>query len=166
MRSKLATLRRDILVNMVLASWLVPPPARAAVFRRVGMQLGSGVNVRAGCFFGGTDVRIGAGTFVNYKCFFDNSESITLGRDCSLGMEVMLCTSSHEIGDARKRAGVDRAASITIGDGCWLGARATVLPGVKVGDGCVIAGGSVVTADCEPNGLYAGNPAKRVRDLA
>jgi maltose O-acetyltransferase len=163
--SRLATLRRDVLLNMLLGSWLVPPPLRAAAFRLLGMQLGNRVNVRARCFFGGTNVRIGTRTFVNYICFFDNSDSITLGENCSLGMEVMLCTSSHEIGDPDQRAGQGVSAPISIGDGCWLGTRVTVLPGVTIGDGCVIAAGSVVTGDCGPNGLYAGSPAKRIRGL-
>lgn len=53
----------------------------------------------------------------------------------------------------------------TVGDGCWIGANATILPGVTVAPGCVIAAGAVVTKDTEPDGLYAGVPARRVRDL-
>jgi maltose O-acetyltransferase len=48
----------------------------------------------------------------------------------------------------------------------WMGARVTVLPGVTVGDGCVIAAGAVVTKDCEPGGVYAGLPARRIRSVA
>ena len=164
--ARLATLRRDIIVNMLLGSWLVPPPLRVSALRRFGMHLGEGVNVRARCFFGGTDVQMGARTFVNYGCFFDNSASIVLGSDCQLGMEVMLCTSSHELGPASRRAGADAPAPIVVGPGCWLGARSTLLPGATLGAGCVIAAGSVVTGECPPNGLYAGVPAKRVRDLS
>lgn len=50
-------------------------------------------------------------------------------------------------------------------DGCWLGGNVTVLPGVTIGRGCVIAAGAVVTKSCDPNGLYAGVPARRIRDL-
>jgi maltose O-acetyltransferase len=49
---------------------------------------------------------------------------------------------------------------ITIGDDVWIGGHSTVLPGVKIGDGAVIAAGSVVTKDVEPCALVAGNPAK------
>lgn len=54
---------------------------------------------------------------------------------------------------------------ITVGDGCWIGARAVILPGVTIGDGCVIAAGAVVSKDCAPNGMYAGVPARRIREL-
>jgi acetyltransferase-like isoleucine patch superfamily enzyme len=47
----------------------------------------------------------------------------------------------------------------------WIGANAIILCGVTVGEGCIIASGSVVTKDCYPNGMYAGVPAKRIKDL-
>jgi maltose O-acetyltransferase len=54
---------------------------------------------------------------------------------------------------------------VTIEDGCWIGANATVLPGVRIAGGTVIAAGAVVTRDCEPNSLYAGVPATRIKAL-
>ena len=49
--------------------------------------------------------------------------------------------------------------------GTWIGANAIVLPGVRIGEGCVIAAGSVVVNDCEDNSLYAGVPARFIRKL-
>ena len=62
---------------------------------------------------------------------------------------------------------VVRSAGVRIGDGCWLGAAAgvIVLPGVTIGPGCLISAGPVVTKDTEPNGIYVGIPARRVRTL-
>jgi acetyltransferase-like isoleucine patch superfamily enzyme len=80
-------------------------------------------------------------------------------------MRVMLVTSSHAVGPCERRAGPLKPAPITVGDGCWIGAGAVLLPGVTVHDGCVIASGAVVTGDCAADGLYAGVPARRVRDL-
>ena len=77
----------------------------------------------------------------------------------------MLLTSTHVHGDARQRAGEYAGRPVTIGDGCWVGARVAVLPGVTVGAGCVIAAGAVVVRDCTPNGLYGGVPAKQLRSL-
>jgi len=110
-------------------------------------------------------VRIGEGSFVNYGCFFDGGAPIILGRDVALGYEVMLVNSSHAIGTRARRAGEPTAAPITIEDGAWVGARVVVLPGVRIGAGAVVAAGAVVTADCLPNSLYAGVPARWVRDL-
>jgi maltose O-acetyltransferase len=77
----------------------------------------------------------------------------------------MFCTSTHEIGSRERRGGKSISIPIKVGNGCWIGARSMILPGVTIGDGCIIAAGSVVTKDCEPNGLYAGTPAKRIKDL-
>ena len=122
-------------------------------------------SIRAGCFVGGTGLAIGLRSFVNYGCFFDTTAPVELGADCYVGMQATFCTSSHELAGPTRRAGALSGRPIRIGDGCWIGARALILPGVQVGPGCVVAAGAVVTGDCAPHGLYAGNPARRVRDL-
>jgi maltose O-acetyltransferase len=121
--------------------------------------------VMPGCHFYSYRVSIGARSWINRGCHFDSHESITIGCDVDVGLEVMFCTSSHRPGSRTKRAGEYVGAPIAIGDGTWIGTRAMILPGVTVGEGCVIAAGSVVHRDCAPDGFYAGNPAKRVRDL-
>ena len=78
---------------------------------------------------------------------------------------VMLCTSTHHLGDRRKRAGAYRTGPIRIGDGTWIGTRATVLPGTTIGESAIVAAGAVVVDDLPGNALYAGVPARKVRDL-
>lgn len=102
--------------------------------------------------------------FVNEGCFFD-SGSIHLETGVYLGPRVVLVTANHSLGPEAMRAGGGKHSFIHIGQGSWLGAGVIVLPGVTIGAGCVIAAGAVVTKDCEPNGLYAGVPAKRVKEL-
>jgi maltose O-acetyltransferase len=80
-------------------------------------------------------------------------------------MGTMLFTSNHEVGDEFKRWAAYKTAPISVGAGVWLGARVLVLPGVTIGDSCVVGAGSVVTKDLEPNAAYAGVPAKKLRDL-
>jgi maltose O-acetyltransferase len=53
-----------------------------------------------------------------------------------------------------------------VGDGSWIGANVTILPGVTIGKDCVIGAGAVVTSDCAPNTVYAGVPARPIRMLA
>jgi maltose O-acetyltransferase len=151
-------------VNAVLASPLVPRPLRAALLRATGVPTRAW-NIAPHCFFGGRDVTIGRGTFVSARCLFDPFAPITIGERVAVAMEVSFVTSSHEPGPPDRRAGAVTASPITVGDGCWIGARATILGGVSVGEGCVVAAGAVVTRSCEPHGLYAGVPARRVRDL-
>src|SRR5690625_5137976 len=96
---------------------------------------------------------------------FNTSGSVTIGERCNIAMDVSFVTQSHQLGASSRRAGSVTAAPIVVGDGVWIGTRAMVLPGVTIGRGCVIAAGAVVSCDCEPDGLYAGVPAKRVKDL-
>ncbi len=155
---------RDTLVNSVAGAVFMPYPLRYAIYRLYGVQTQT-ARIRARCWFNGSNVSIGRGSFVNYGCFFDARARIDIGTRCSIAMEVMFCTSSYIIGGPEHRAETGVGYPITVGNGCWIGTRALILPGVTIGDGCVIAAGSVVTKDCEPHGLYAGVPSKRIRNL-
>ncbi|WP_043982293.1 acyltransferase [Priestia megaterium] len=154
-----------ILINNIASSNFVPNKLRIKIYNFCGM------NVQAKAFwpgsnFSGVNLKVGKGTWINSKCTFDNDiASITIGKNCGIGMEVLFCTSSHEIGDEDKRGGENIKLPIVVGDGCWIGARTTILPGIEIGKGCVIAAGAVVTKNCEPNGLYVGTPARRIKEL-
>lgn len=153
------------LVNGLAASALTPRVLRYGIYRLCGMAVDS-ASILPGQLFMSRAIRIGKGAFINQRCFFENLEApIEIGANTSLAVEVMLNTGVHPIASAECRCGPVKGAPIKIGSGCWLGARVSVLPGVTIGDGCVIAAGAVVTKDCEPNGLYAGVPARRIRNL-
>lgn len=82
-----------------------------------------------------------------------------------MACNVSVICVSHEIGGSDYRAGIRNDHPVRIGSGCWIGANVTVLPGVNIGNGCVIAAGSVVAMDCEPDCLYAGVPARIKKKL-
>ncbi len=149
----------------MLASKFVRVSQRVGVLRRLGMPIGERVNIEPGCWFSGRDVSLGDDCYVNYFCQFDEFGSITVGAGTEFATEVFVNTSTHEIGPPEHRVGRRIVKAVVIGRGCWIGTRATVMPGVTIGDGCVIAAGAVVVRDCEPNGLYGGVPARRIRDL-
>ena len=91
---------------------------------------------------------------------------ITIGNKVFIGQDVFITTGTHEImGPEQRASSQTHYKPVTIDDGCWIGARVVILPGVHIGSGCVIGAGAVVVKDCEPNGVYAGVPAKRIRDL-
>ena len=139
---------------------------RAALLRWNGAKIG------AECFVRG-DLRIqesfnltlGDWVFVNSGCCFDLAAPITIGAGAQLAYQVMLVTGDHEFGPPHNRAGLHCAKPIEIGAGAWIGARAILLPGVKIGDGSVVAAGAVVTKDVPPNVLAAGVPARVLREL-
>jgi maltose O-acetyltransferase len=155
----------DIPINVIANSVITPRALRILLYRLFGMKV-EAINISPKCYFKTRHITIGRGTFINRACFFDNKAEIRIGNNCSIAMEVMFCTSTHNFGPATQRAAEVIQAPIHIGNGCWIGTRAVILPGITIGDGCIIAAGSIVTNDCEPNGLYAGVPARRIKDLA
>ncbi len=108
---------------------------------------------------------VGDGGFVNTECLFDLSDDIHIGRNVHLAPRVAIYTSTHGLGDAARRAGEVLRAPVSIGDGCWIGANAVILPGVSIANGIVVAAGAVVTRDLTEPGVYGGVPAKRLRAL-
>ena len=154
------------LINTIAASYLTPPSVRHRLLRLYGVTVGDAAIFRAGFYLDNLDLAIGDGTFINSGCHFEGRSPISIGARCDIGMEVMFCTSTHVAGGPGRRAGPPTSAPITVGDGCWIGARAVLLPGVSVADGCVVAAGAVVASDTLPHGLYGGVPAARLRDLS
>jgi maltose O-acetyltransferase len=82
-----------------------------------------------------------------------------------MGYDVMLLTVDHELGESGQRCGRRVYRAICIEDGAWIGSRAVILPGVRIGKGSVVAAGAVVTRNVPPHALVAGVPARLVRDL-
>jgi len=90
---------------------------------------------------------------------------IAIGADCQIGPNVQLLTAWHPTEPAPRRAKLEAAAPITIGDNVWLGGGAIVLPGVTIGDDSVVGAGAVVTKDLAAGVLAVGNPARVIRSL-
>jgi len=135
---------------------------KRALAKSAGIRLEKNVRLCGRTLFlGAGDVFIGENTWVGLNNTFYRTQlaSIRIGKKCDLGPEVSFVTGSHEFGDATRRAGVGTGGNIEIGDGCWIGARVTILGNVKIGSGVMIAAGSVVTKDVPPNCMIAGVPA-------
>lgn len=155
----------DLILNTIAASSFTPRIFRWKIYKAFGIKT-EAISIYPGCYIKTKNLTVGGGTFINRGCFFDNVSEIVLEENCSVGMEVMFCTSTHIVGSEEKRASSQTIGlPIKVGKGTWIGTRAIILPGVTIGSGCIIAAGSVVTKDCKENGLYAGAPAKRVKDL-
>lgn len=156
---------RDVAVNAIGGSRLIPRPLRWRYLRLCGLDV-SHSTIAAECFFGSALVTIGTRTLINRATFLDGAARVTIGDDCAIGMQCMIITGSHEFGPSARRAGPTLNLPVEIGDGAWLGARTVVLPGVTIGAGAIVAAGSLVLSDCEPNSLYAGTPARKIRELS
>jgi acetyltransferase-like isoleucine patch superfamily enzyme len=132
----------------------------------LGIPIGAGSFIGMGCHFTGRNIRIGSHTVVNRRCYLDGRAGLTLGDNVSVSPECYLLSLTHDP-DSPDFQGVPRPSSL--GDYVWLGARAMVLPGVDMGQGSVGAAGAVITKSCEPFGIMAGVPARKIgernRDL-
>ena len=113
----------------------------------------------------GKNIRIGARTFVNFDLKALDVAAITIGADVQIGPSVQLLTPTHPLDAAPRRAKLEAAKPITIGDNAWLGGGVIVCPGVTIGENTVVGAGSVVVKDLPANVLAVGNPARVVRSL-
>ena len=101
---------------------------------------------------------LAGGVFLRERIFMDGG-SITIGENVFIGPFCGFYTATHPLDFARRNKGLEKALPIKVGDNCWFGANVSVMPGVTIGSGCVIAAGSVVTKDVPDNSLVAGVPA-------
>ncbi|RSK43885.1 sugar O-acetyltransferase [Hymenobacter rigui] len=111
----------------------------------------------------GHNIRIGKNVFVNHACTFMDRGGITLEDNVLVGPKVNLITSNHPTEPGQRRATYSRP--IVLKKGAWLGANATVMPGVTIGENAIVGAGAVVTKDVSANSIVAGVPARVVKHL-
>jgi maltose O-acetyltransferase len=129
-------------------------------------SVGEDVHIKPPLFVDyGKYITVGAGTFVNYGLVALDVAAITIGRDVLIGPNVQLLTPTHPVDPEQRRAKLEAAKPIVIGDNVWLGGGAIVLAGVTIGANSIIGAGAVVTKDIPANVVAVGNPARVVREL-
>lgn len=136
----------------------------------IGLHKGKNVEIRRNVFMDNpSQVYINDNCFVNNGCEFHlgvgKAHTITLEDNVYLGPNVSLICVSHNIGSSNQRAGANTYMSIKISKGAWIGANTTILPGVTIGKGAIVAAGSVVNRDIPSNQLWGGGIAKYIKDL-
>jgi maltose O-acetyltransferase len=143
---------------------------RTQILRLAGFRLG------AGTMFIGTPVLTGLGDIserlavgkaciISWGCYFDLQDAIRIGDRVGIGPLTVIITSGHSIDNPHNRVGELVARPVTIGDGAFLGARCTIMPGVSIGAGAVVAAGSVVSKDVPAHTVVGGVPARVYGEL-
>ena len=153
------------LISNLLGNDFLSCLCRQFLLSLLGIQLGKGTVIRGSSYFGGGGLTTGSDCQINRSCYFDFTASITFGNNVVVGHEVTFITTDHEIGDSICRAGRVIGNPISVEDGVWICAKSTILPGVTIGKGSVIAAGAVVAKNVLPNVLVAGVPAKFIKSL-
>ena len=138
---------------------------RYCLCRGLFASCGRCVNVETGATFNsGSKIRIGNRSGIGINCMLNGP--VTIGSDVMMGPEVHFYTTDHNFSRTdipMIEQGFKAERPIEIGDDVWIGARAILLPGVRVGNGALIAAGSVVTKDVPEWAIVAGNPARVIR---
>jgi maltose O-acetyltransferase len=174
-REELQPLSLRLSLTRALLSPLPPnvgTRVRVQVMRMAGFRIGRGTMFWGMPIIVGTGsvvdkLSIGEGCWLNVGCYLELGDEIRIGNDVSFGPETMILTSTHDTraGTTARRAVEVSRKPVVIKDGAWLGARCTILPGVTVGEGAIVAAGAVVHRDVPPNTLVAGVPARVVKEL-
>ncbi len=111
----------------------------------------------------GRFIQIGKNVFINHACSFLDMGGITIEDHVLIGPKVNLITENHPLDPADRRALICKP--IVIKRNAWIGAGATILPGVTVGENAVVAAGAVVSKDVPANTIVGGVPAKIIKQI-
>ena len=109
---------------------------------------------------------IGDHTWIGQHCFLHSAGELIIGKAVGIGPGVIILTSQHEALDTTLPVYLTpiKFGKVIIEYGCDIGAGAIILPGVKIGEGAIIGAGSVVTKDVPPYEIWAGVPARKIRN--
>lgn len=137
---------------------------KAALLRWCGARVGNGVRINSSAMISGNGgLEIGNDVWIGAQVFLMPTAPATvkIGSQCDLGPQVSIITGTHEINTGEGHvAGRGKSVSVEVKDGCWIGARSLILPGVVLANRTLVAAGSVVVkSNTERNALIAGCPA-------
>lgn len=111
----------------------------------------------------GKNIKVGKGVFINSGCCFQDQGGIEIGDNTLIGQQVVIATLNHDF--LPEKRGNMTPSPVKIGKNVWIGAHATILPGITIGDGSIIAAGAVVTKNVPENVIVAGVPAKILKEI-
>ena len=158
-------------INGALPPYSLDNALRMRLLRLGGLRIGDGTGIGGRLWVAGggrpaSRLVIGRHCYVNDGCRFDVGALVTIGDDVHLGHEVAVLTATHDQGGEDRHAGPVRSYPVAIEDGAWVGARATILGGVTIGAGSIVAAGAVVTRSVPPSTVVGGVPAKAITALS
>nr|WP_317129777.1 acyltransferase [Flavobacterium franklandianum] len=128
----------------------------------MGSKIAKGVSIYRNCYiWDGSKIEIETGSTIGFKVHLDDRRGIKIGKNVTIASEVMIWTLHHDYNDIHFKA---IGAPVIVEDYVWICSRAIILPGVTIGEGAVIASGSVVTKDVAAWTVVGGVPAKKISE--
>lgn len=112
----------------------------------------------------GYNIEIGSNFYSNHNLTIVDVCKVTIGNNVLFGPHVMISTGTHPL-DPIERQKTEYGASISIGNDVWVGGNVSILPGVNIGNNCVIGAGSVVNRDIPDNSVAVGNPCRVIKSI-
>lgn len=113
----------------------------------------------------GYNIHVGDYFYTNHNCVILDCAPVIFGDHVLIGPNCCFSTAGHPLDVCRRNQGLEYAYPITVGSNVWFGANVTVLPGVTIGNNCVIGAGSVVTRDIPAGMVAVGNPCRPLRPV-
>lgn len=113
----------------------------------------------------GYNIEIGENFYANVNCVILDGAKVTFGDNVFIAPNCGFYTAGHPLDVEQRNRGLEYARPITVGNNVWIGAQVCVLPGVTIGDNCVIGAGSVVNRDIPSDSLAVGNPCRVIRKI-
>lgn len=149
----------DLELLIVALSGCVPSHLfRLLIYKLAGVTIGKGSRIHMGArFFYPGNVHIGKDSIIGDHVFLDGRDKLMIGSHVDIASSVMILNSQHDINSEDFRA---QDAPVEIADYVFIGPRAIILPGVKIGKGAVVAAGAVVTKDVPEFQIVGGVPAQ------
>ena len=128
-------------------------------------SVGNGISIEHNfhCDFG-YNIHVGENFYAGFNCTILDMAEVRIGDNCLIAPNVGIYTAGHDI-DPVNRHKSGFAKPITIGNNVWIGGHTVIIGGVKIGNNSIIAAGSVVTKEVPENTVFAGNPAKKIKDI-
>jgi len=148
-------------LKLMILRWIGHVPfhsVRNFLYRAFGINIGKGSTIHMFAnFYQPKNVSIGEDTIVGNNAFLDGRATLTIGNHVDIASEVIIYNSEHDLASAGFEA---REEPVAIGDYVFIGPRAIILPGVKIGKGAAVAAAAVVTKDVPDFAIVGGVPAR------
>lgn len=153
---------KELLIQMNNAT--DPAEIRRLLGQIVGSEIDESVAIFTPLYINyGKHTKIGKNVFINFDCTFLDLGGITIEDDVLIAPKVSLLSEGHPVSPAERQALIP--GHIHIKKGVWIGAGATILQGVTIGQNSIVAAGAVVSKDVPDNAVAGGIPAKVIRTI-